>query len=479
MSEKKILNIADPKTRPYLGFLVFALVGLFISVVTPFTGLSPTGHIVFGSLLGALGLWIFKPGNIPYFAGAIIIIVGCVAAGISIKTVTSGFSSASMWLLIPAMFFGFALRKTGLGNRIAFFVLEKIKPSYPMILMGWFVIGLLFSFLTPSSTVRMLILCAVAVSVADACQLAKGTRGRSLIVISAWFTAIFIGIGWFTGSLNGPVLTGFLPAEMQALINPDIWLKTMCLPWIFITIVFLIGLFFVLRPKEKLPVTRADMKRFYSDLGKITPEEIATLVILVGVFLGLGFQKMHGLPSFAIMLVGLFCLMLFKIITVPDIGNGISWDIIIFIGTIMGLSEIFAEAGIVDWISAGIAPLTTLLATSPLIFVMGLMLLFTVLRFLDITWGWTTAALLSTTTPMLYSVYGIHPIILLFVFAAGAGIFFLSYQQPWIALTESVTKDAGWNVNHMQKAGIVFFGSVLLAILVFVPYWQWIGVLPS
>lgn len=144
----------------------------------------------------------------------------------------------------------------------------------------------------------------------------------------------------------------------------------------------------------------------------------------------------------------------------------------------MGLSAVFTEAGIVGWISSSIDPVTNALAINPLVFVLGLMLLFTVLRFFDITWGWTTAALLSTTTPMLYQNYGIHPIILLFVFAAGGGIFFMSYQQPWIALTECVTKDGGWNVKHMQKAGLVFFGSVVLAIVLFIPYWQWIGVLP-
>lgn len=479
MSEKLFFNAADLKSRPYLGFLAFTLAGLFIAIFTPLPGLNPSGHIVLGTLLIALGLWIFKPGNIPYFAGSIVIIFGCVLGGVSINTVTSGFSSGSMWLLIPAMFFGFALRKTGLGNRIAFFVLGKIKPSYPMILVGWFIIGILFSFLTPSSTVRMLILASVAVSVADACQLEKGTRGRSLIVISAWFTAIFLGIGWFTGSLNGPVLTGFLPTEMQSLITPDLWLKTMCLPWIFITIVFLMGLYFILGPKEKLAVTKKEMQGFYQNLGKISKAETATFIILAGVFLALGTQGFHGLPAYLTMLAGLFFLMLFKIITGPDIATGVSWDIIVFIGSIMGLSGVFAEAGIVEWISASISPLTTVLATNPLIFVMGLMIVFTVLRFVDITWGWTTAALLSTTTPMLYYTYGINPVILLFVFAAGGGIFFFAYQQPWMALTESITKDSGWDVKHMQKAGLVFFGSVLLAIVVFIPYWQWIGVLPA
>lgn len=474
-----MFKVSDLKSRAYLGTFVFLLMGLLLGIFTPFPGLSFSGHMVLGSLIGALGLWIFKPGGIPYFAGAAVIIFGCVFGGIPIKVVTSGFSSSSMWLLIPAMFFGFALRKTGLGNRIAFFVLEKIKPSYVNILIGWFIIGTLFSFLTPSSTVRMLILSAVAVSVADACQLEKGSRGRSLIVIAAWFTAIFIGIGWFTGSLNGPVLTGFLPMEMQGLITPELWMKTMALPWIFITLGFLVGLLFVLRPKEKLGVTKEQMGDFYEKLGKISIDEKVTLMILIAVFILLGTQGFHKLPSDIIMLAGMFFLMFFKVIRVSDIGSGVSWDIIIFIGAIMGLSGVFKEAGIVEWVSKGIDPLITVLTGNPLFFVLGLMIIFTVLRFVDITWGWTTAALLSTTTPMLYSVYGIHPMISLFVFAAGGGIFFLSYQQPWIALTESVTKDSGWHVKHMQKAGVVFFVVVLVAIIVFIPYWQWIGVLPK
>ncbi|MGL4606249.1 MAG: SLC13 family permease [Eubacteriaceae bacterium] len=470
---------SDLKSGAYLGALSFLLVGLIIILFSPFEGLSASGHMVLGSILGALGIWIFKPGNIPYFAGSIVIIFGSVLAGVPTKVVTAGFSSPSIWLLIPAMFFGFALRKTGLGNRIAFFVLEKIKPTYTNILVGWFIIGTLFSFLTPSSTVRMLILSTVAVSIADACQLEKGSKGRSLIVISAWFTAIFIGIGWFTGSLNGPVLTGFLPAEMQAMITPDLWLKTMALPWIFITIVFLVGLFFVLRPKEKLGVTKKEMGELYKNLGQITSEERLTLIVLTGVFILLGTQGWHKIPSDITMLAGMFFLMFFKIIGVSEIGTGVNWDIIIFIGSIMGLSGVFAEAGIVEWISSGISPLTSVLAVNPLFFVLGLMILFSLLRFMDISWGYSTVALLATATPMLLNVYGINPIISLFVFAAGGGVFFLGYQQPWVALTESVIKDNGWHVKHMQKAGIIYFSAVLLAIIVFIPYWQWIGVLPK
>ena len=41
----------------------------------------------------------------------------------------AGYTSSAVWVLIPALFFGFALIKTGLGKRIAYFVLKTFEPG--------------------------------------------------------------------------------------------------------------------------------------------------------------------------------------------------------------------------------------------------------------------------------------------------------------------------------------------------------------
>ncbi|MGI6119528.1 MAG: hypothetical protein ACOYIB_02985, partial [Desulfosporosinus sp.] len=49
-------------------------------------------------------------------------------------TVFSGFTSPALWTLIPALFLGFVLAKTGLGKRIAYLGMKSTKLSYAGIL---------------------------------------------------------------------------------------------------------------------------------------------------------------------------------------------------------------------------------------------------------------------------------------------------------------------------------------------------------
>ncbi|HCF51135.1 MAG TPA: tricarboxylate transporter, partial [Syntrophomonas sp.] len=348
-NDEHILQKREFLTLPFIGTFLLCLAGLYFALYKPFVGLDAAGHQVMGTIIGALAFWMFKPGGIPFAVGTIVLLVGCVMSGLSINQAAAGFAGSSLWLLIPALFFGFALKKSGLGNRIAFFMLKSINPSYRGILLVWLILGTVFSLLTPSIGIRFLIMTAIAVSVADACDLSKGSRGRSLIVITAWASAVFPGTGWYTGSLYGPVLTGFLPAEMQSIATEGVWFKVMGLPWIFITVAFFVIIYFMLRPEEKLHITREKFASLYLNLGNTGKSEKIVLTTLLAVLLCLPLQKLLGLASFQIMLLGFLIFLLTRVIGKQDIGTGISWDIILFIGVIIGLPDIIIISGIAGW----------------------------------------------------------------------------------------------------------------------------------
>jgi di/tricarboxylate transporter len=462
---------------PFICTFLLCLVGLYFAFYKPFVGLDAMGHQVMGTIIGALAFWMFKPGGIPFAVGTVVLLVGCVMSGLSISQVAAGFSGSSLWLLIPALFFGFALKKSGLGNRIAFFLLKSINPSYIGILLVWLVLGTGFSLLTPSIGIRFLILTAISMSVADACNLSKDSRGRSLIIITAWASAIFPGTGWYTGSLYGPVLTGFLPIEMQRIATEGLWFKVMGLPWIFITIAFFVIIYFMLRPEEKLHITQEKFAALYLELGNITKSEKIVFITLMTVLLCLPFQAMLGLASFQIMLLGFLIFLLTRVIGKQDIGTGISWDIILFFGIIMGLPDIIITSGIASWAEPVMGYVITFLTRSALTFLIGLTLIFFALRFIDVTWGFAIGAFLATATPVLYNSYHIHPTIVMMIFTFGGTLFFTSYQQPWIPQAESIMQDAGWNPKHLRQAACVYAGVVILTLIIFLPYWNAIGVM--
>lgn len=470
------LQLHEIVTKPFVGTIIMGLVGLYFALVKPFAGLDAVGHEVLGTIICTLAFWIFKPGGIPYFVGTIVLLVGCVMSGLPMGQVATGYSGTSFWLLMPALFFGFALKKTGLGDRIAFFMLKIIKPSYASILLVWFLLGITFSLLTPSISIRFLMLTTIAVSVADACNLAQGSKERSLIIITGWAAGIFPGTGWYTGSLYGPVLTGFLPMEMQEIAIAS-WFKVMGLPWIFITMAFLIIIYFLLKPQEKLSISQKKFAELYLALGKITRAEKILFMTLIGVLICLPLQAVIGLVPFQIMLIGFLVLLLTRVIQTQDIGTGVSWDVLLFFGAIIGLSDIIGASGIALWAEPMLQSVIPSLVGNNLTFLLSLTAIFLVLRFIDVTWGYAVAAFLATTTPLLYHTYNIDPAIILMIFTFGGSVFFTSYQQPWIPQAESIMKDRGWNQKHIKQAAYVYAGLIFLTLVIFIPYWKLIGVL--
>ncbi len=56
--------------RKMLGLLLIAALGILIAMAQPFApGLSPLGHYVMGTILFGLGMWIFRPGMLPFMSG--------------------------------------------------------------------------------------------------------------------------------------------------------------------------------------------------------------------------------------------------------------------------------------------------------------------------------------------------------------------------------------------------------------------------
>jgi di/tricarboxylate transporter len=246
--------------------------------------------------------------------------------------------------LIPAFFFGFALLKTGLGKRIAHFVLKSLEPNYLNICVSWLIIGLILSALTPSITVRLSIVMPIALSFIEAYRIPERSRGSALICLTAWAAAILPGIGWQTGSLWGIIMPGFFPPQMRGLAGADVWFRYMAVPWFTITVILLVLLYIVFKPKEPLQLKRKVLEEQYRTLGRITRQEIICGIILVCALILFSTEKWTGIKSVETALMALAALIIFGIIKASDISSGVNWDIINFIAIAMSLTSVFGSS---------------------------------------------------------------------------------------------------------------------------------------
>ena len=481
--------------RRTIGLLAVAAVAAALAIGRPFApALSATGHAVMATVLAALGMWVFRPGGIPFTAGSATILALVLsifvlgranlidprsreAYGVSelFREVTGGFASSTFWTLVPALYFGFALQKTGLGKRVAYLVLRSFRPGWASIALSWLAIGVVLSALTPSVTVRIAIMLPIAMDIAEACRLEPRSKGSAYICLLAWGMAVFPGTAWMTGTLSGPIMLGFLPAELRPMASFADWFRILALPWTVVTVVYAALAYLLARPRQPVGVSRETFAEEYRRLGPLTSAELRTLLVLAGAFALFSTESLHHVPIAATALGALLLLVLTGIVTGPEIGTAINWDIAIFFGVAMSLPGIFRVSGIADWFSPIAGGPILGIAASPLAFMLvitgGLLLV----RFLDVPWGYTACALTVFLLVPLFREFGYHPLSITMAYLAAVNFFLLPYQQPWIAMSEGMIRGRGWKPSHVALFGGIYVASLIAALLAAVPYWKAIG----
>ena len=462
------------KIKPsYIGSGVLVLIAVIIMAAKPFSAtLNDTAQLMLGSILISLSIWIFKPFNLSYSAGGLFLACFALALGLKPAVVFSGFTQSSIWTLIPALFFGFTLQKTGLGKRIALAIIKLFKPSCFSLVFAWGLIGVILSLLTPSSTVRVAIMIPIAVQCCELCKLEKNSKGNSLILLTAFGMAIIPGSGWMSGVLWGPIISGMINAVTgtQGLVTFDNWVSTLFVPITIATILLIAGSLLTLNPKEKLSKDAIDAIKNQS-AQKISRHEIITEIILTGVFVLFLTNKMHGLPDAAVCLGAVFLFFLSGVLETKSFNTGVNWDLVVFIAIALSFSAIFTETGISEWLAGIVVPALAPIAGNPYLFMFCVMTFAFLWRFFDVALFIPTIAILVPILPAIQEAYNISPLIWLFVFVMAGNSFVMAYQNMWAMMSRSVAGDRAFTNKHLGIYGIIYFAASFIALLVAIPMW--------
>ncbi len=352
-------------------------------------------------------------------------------------------------------------------------IFKLFKLSYFTIMLAWVIIGIVLSVLTPSMTVRVAIVMPIAVSCCEICGLEKGSKGNSLIMLTAFSMALIPGGAWLPGSLTGPLLQGAYESveALQGVLTFDSWLSVSLLPIGIAVILMLAGAYFILKPKEKLPAEATKAVREIK-IDKISKDEIVTGCILVVSFILFFTGNSTGISSTAVCLGATFLFFCFGIVKAKDIGTGISWDLVVFLGVALGLGNVCEEAGIIDWLADLIVPALGSIAGNPYLFV-GIFTLFCfVWHFVDVASYFPTVAILTPIIPAICSAYDMSPLIFAPILTMATCAFFLRYQNHWVIMAEDVAGDRSWTPKHLLIYGIIFCLSSVIGMMASVPYWQ-------
>jgi len=446
-----------------------ALIAIVIMIMRPFNDLDDTAHIMLAGIIIALCIWIFKPFKLTYAIGGLVLALFGLLIELPPTVIFSGFTQPALWTLIPAFFFGYTLQKTGLGRRIAMAVIKICRPTYISLIFAWIPIGVALSILTPATTVRVAIMLPIAVQCCELFNLKKGSKGNSLIILTAFAMALIPGSGWLTGVIWGPFIQGQM-AGAGIMVTFGDWIGVLLVPVAIATTLLVIGGLLVLKPDEMLsPQAIEAIKKQHP--AKMSKDEITSAIILVAVFVASLTGGLHGLSTAVICIAAMLCFFIFGVLETKDFNSAANWNLIIFIAMAFSLGPLFSATGISEWLAGIVVPALEPIAGNPWLFVFAAALFMFIWSLIDVAMFLPTISIMAPILPRIQEAYQVDPLVWIAIFILAGNAFFLAYQNMWAVMSRSIAGNRAWTNQHQGKYGLIYFIACLLALVVAVPIW--------
>jgi anion transporter len=169
---------------------------------------------------------------------------------------------------------------TGLDKRIALFVLSKVGARTNRVVIGAILVGIVLSFLVPSTTARVACLVPIIMGIILAFGVDRRSRFAGLLMITTAQAASIWNVGIKTAAAQNMVAIGFIEKTLQGTVTYPQWLVAAA-PW---AILMSIALYFVmmkLMPPEMEEVQggREAIAKALAELGAMKPAEWRLLAI--------------------------------------------------------------------------------------------------------------------------------------------------------------------------------------------------------
>ena len=125
------------------------------------------------------------------------------------KVTFSGFHSPAIWLVFAGIVLGTTIVKTGLGNRLAGLLSERLDTSYAGLITTVTLAGMVLGFIIPTSMGRMAFLIPVVIFITQHYGFKPGSNGYYGLIMSAAFGSHVSNFGVLTANVVNVILSGF------------------------------------------------------------------------------------------------------------------------------------------------------------------------------------------------------------------------------------------------------------------------------
>jgi anion transporter len=396
----------------------------------------------------------------------------------------SGFANTALALVAAACFISAGMTLTGLDKRIALFILSKVGAKTNHVVIGAILVGIVLSFLVPSTTARVACIVPIIMGIIHAFGVDRRSRFAGLLMIASAQAASIWNVGVKTAAAQNMVAIGFIEKAFGQTITWTDWLIAAA-PW---AILMSIALYFVMMkmmPPETDEVAggKEAIRAALKALGPMSGSEIKLLVITLALLCFWATEKvLHPFDTSSTTIVAI------ALMFTPGIGIMgwkqaqplIPWGTIVLFGTGISLGTALLQTHAADWLAQVIVTHLGLAGASAFVILILLSIFLIVVHL-----GFASAtALASAMIPIMIGVLqqiagtpgavalNLVGMTMLLQFVVSFG-FILPVNAPQNMVAYSTDT---FKAKDFIRTGLVLtlIGFVLLVILG-ATYWPWMG----
>ena len=342
--------------------ILVAIPVLFFLIPTP-EGLSLIAWRLLGIYIATIVGLVIKPYGEP------VILLAAVAASaatigntagaeklVKVGQTLSGYQSGTTWLIFTAFTLSSAFVITGLGKRIAYYMIGWIGNTTLRLGYVTVFLDLLLSPATPSNTARaggivFPIINSVAVALGSDPEKSPKLAGRYLL-LNVYMTVKTTSYLFLTAMAPNALALSIMEPVLGFKVNWIEWFLAASVPGLLCLFLIPLICYFIAKPELKHVDNKNIAKKGLEELGPMSMREKSLAVLFVLALLGWIFADFLGVNSTTVALITMVLCIVLNIVSWDDVRkNKAGWDTLIWYGGIIGMSKILENAKFFEWLA--------------------------------------------------------------------------------------------------------------------------------
>lgn len=464
-----------------LGVLI--LIPLIIFLIPPPDGLPVLAWRLFGLYLTAIVGLVLKPYSEP------VILLGSVAASavtigntavpkeqaIKMGQVLSGYQSGTTWLVFAAFTLSAAFVTTGLGKRIAYYLIGKMGSTTLGLGYVTVFLDLLIAPATPSNTARAGgIVFPIINSVASALGSDPVTSPRKAghyLMINVYMVTKTTSYMFLTAMAPNALALSMMAPILKIDLSWGQWALAAAVPGLICLLLTPLVIYFCYPPELKKVNNKEISAKGLQELGPMKKSEKMLAVLFIMALGGWIFSKQLGMDASTVALCVMATALIINVVTWDDVlKNKGGWNTLIWYGGIIGLSSTLTKAGFFAWL-ADTLQANLNFGDHNTLALLSILLLSVAIRYLFASGGAYVAAMVPVFATV-GSVAGANPMLLalglLFSNAYGGAMTHYGGAAAPIIFGAGYNDTKTWWI----VGAIIGFGSLIIHCTVGIAWWE-------